>query len=248
MRTVPPFLQASCCLFATACGGSPAEVTLVPPELVILGASVGLVEGEGGVFVRAVTSAATAVDSTSNPGIAITLETASGDSEQAMLERLLCKRGGERQVFCKQFTVLMEQGHSVEAIVPQVRAADALLFMTRICSQEGCEPYITHFRTVRLLTGKLATVMALARTWPGVRTVDYDGFGQVQGGTSSGATSWGRYVAVAVRLRGSNSPIVGNGVLEFNETDTVVVRYRQPTGEDLVVRCAAQNQNGCGGA
>jgi hypothetical protein len=149
----------------------------------------------------------------------VILETSRGDREVLVRGSAnVCRLRALQNYDCTAFVISMDAGHAVDELSSLIEATGASIEFR----------FITGAGAVRLREGDLDAAMAKARTWPNVRSVEYSIAAQT--GLVPGELV---FTDTLLRLvRGDVVPL--DGALQIAPGDEVRVRYRQPSGIDLV--------------
>jgi hypothetical protein len=174
---------------------------------------------EGVLFIESVVPDA-AFRAAAHSDFPFEVRSSSGDLELASLRKTICgpdEEGG--RWLCDEIAVFMREGRSVLDIYPHVKAMNGRLRAISPTLRSAAIP----------LFGRtpLDVAVSTASRWPGVdhATYSYVGFQDGDGHVA-------RIISASVKLD-LTAPIVGNGVLEANEGDTITVKYVQPDGSLL---------------
>jgi hypothetical protein len=161
--------------------------------------------------------------------VPIELSTSAGDRENLKLFRLFCPPRERISGFdCFRFALLMRDGFNAIDL-----RADAAAIGGRLhrISTGGRIASVTVFES-----GDIASHARRARSWPGVGFVDL-----LFSGCQDFAVAWcGSHARLTTPVAVDvGEAIVGDGILQVQRGDTVIVQYRQPSGEIREARVVA---------
>ena len=169
--------------------------------------------------------------------VPVELTTSSGDHESVALFRRLCPmRESSRAWNCFRFNVMMEAGQDVLSTRSRAAAAGAHVERLGICVPGACQFETSSGNVVQFSPDDLIENARAAHAWPGVQEAGLlFAFGvELPGG--GGVTDTDRAVLMLpVRVDTAGAVQAGDGRLQLRFTDSVTVRYRQPSGATLAV-------------
>lgn len=149
----------------------------------------------------------------------LAVRTSAGDAEQATFKKALCGRDPDRAPWiCDEIVIDMDEGFSVQDLHPRLRDLEG---------RYTTPPSIGRFAGVHLFAISLDDAIRTVSRWPGVKRVEPSFVFQAPWSTRPWDEWLGRALGASIKLDVA-SPIVGNGIIELLEGDTLTVRYVQP--------------------